>query len=275
MKQTRLSLCIALALAVSSCASLKPEPPAPQAEPPAPVKQAPPPTAPISAESLYNLLVAELAGKSDRPDIALGNYLQEAHKTRDPGVAERATQIARYLGAHQASLDGAMLWAEISPDNLQARQILAMELIHADRAGEAQTHLNVIAEKGQPNSFESLVINNRFISSGERKKLLDAIKKINERYPNNADAWFARALLHEQEKDLDATLAALDKAVNADPHHISAAVAEGKMLIALKKPDKAETILEKAVASNPDNKRLRLAYAQALLAQQKNNAARD
>lgn len=276
MKQTRLSLCIAFALAVTSCASLKPEAPAPTVEPAAvPVKLAPPPTAPISAETLYNLLVAELAGKSDRPDIALGNYLQEAHKTRDPAVAERAAQIARYLGAHQASLDAATLWTEVSPDNMQARQTLIVELIHANRSGEAQPYLMAMAEKNQPNTFESLVINNRFVSADERKKMLDGIKKVNESYPKNGDAWFARALLHEQDRDLNATLDALDQAVKADPLHVSAAVAQGKMLIALKQPERAEKILEKSVAANPDSKRLRLAYAQALLAQRKNKEARE
>ncbi len=272
MKQTRLSLCIAFALALTSCAALKPEAPAP--EPVAPVKPAPVPTAPISAESLYNLLVAELAGKSDRPDIALGNYLQEAHKTRDPGVAERATQIARYLGAHQASLDAASLWVEVAPDSIPAKQTLIVELIHAKRSGEAQPYLMSLADKPQQNVFEALVVNNRFVSSDERKNLLEGIKKINEAHPNNADAWFARALLHEQERDLNATLDALDKAVKADPTHVSAVVAQGKMFLAMKQPERAEEILEKAVAKNPDNKRVRLAYVQSLIAQQKMKDAR-
>jgi len=276
MKPTRLSLYIAFALALSSC-SLMPEQSTPEAASasPTPVKQVRPPTAPISGETLYNLLVAELAGKSERPDIALGNYLQEAHRTKDPAVAERATQIARYLGAHQAALDAATLWSEVSPDDMQAKQTLVIELIHANRSGEAQPYLMAMAERGQPNSFESLVMSNRFISQDQRKKLLEGISRVNESYPGNADAWFGRALLHEQDRDLNATLNALDHAVKADAHHISAAIAQGKMLIALKQPQQAETVLKKAVDRNADNRRLRLTYAQSLLAQQKNREARE
>ena len=51
-------------------------------------------TRPFDRETLFELLVAEFAGKRERPDLALGTYLKAAHKTRDPLVAERATAIA-------------------------------------------------------------------------------------------------------------------------------------------------------------------------------------
>ena len=50
-----------------------------------------------SINTLYALLVAEMAGQRQLFDVALGNYLLEAHRTQDPGVAARATQIAQYI----------------------------------------------------------------------------------------------------------------------------------------------------------------------------------
>ena len=53
-------------------------------------------------ETVYDLMVAELGGQRKRYDLALGNYLKQAHKTRDIGVAERAYQISLFIGARQA-----------------------------------------------------------------------------------------------------------------------------------------------------------------------------
>lgn len=80
----------------------------------------------FSEDSLYSLLVAELAGQRNRFDIALSNYVVQAQKTRDPGVSERAFRIAEYLGADQEALDTSLLWARSAPDNLDAQRAAAV-----------------------------------------------------------------------------------------------------------------------------------------------------
>ena len=94
-----------------------------------------------SAATLYALLVAEMAGQRQLFDIALGNYLLEAHRTQDPGVAARATQIAQYIGADQAALDAATLWSKLDSYNPKAHTALSIELIKAQRFSEAAIHL--------------------------------------------------------------------------------------------------------------------------------------
>ncbi|HAQ73660.1 MAG TPA: hypothetical protein DCR66_06760, partial [Pseudomonas sp.] len=66
---------------------------------PEPQAEAPREYGSFSRETLYALLVAELAGQRNRFDIALGNYVQQANATQDPAVAERGFRIADYLGA--------------------------------------------------------------------------------------------------------------------------------------------------------------------------------
>ena len=54
---------------------------------------------PIPAATMYSLLIAEMAGQRQRYDVSLFHYLDQARKTRDPNVAERALRIAQYVGA--------------------------------------------------------------------------------------------------------------------------------------------------------------------------------
>ena len=91
----------------------------------------------FTRQSLYALLVAELAGQRNRFDIALGNYVQQAHATQDAGVAERGFRIAEYLGADQAALDTSLIWARNAPENLDAQRAAAVQLARAGRYEES------------------------------------------------------------------------------------------------------------------------------------------
>ena len=51
----------------------------------------------FNRESMYELLVAELAGQKGQFELAMANYLKQARLTRDPNIAERATRVAQYL----------------------------------------------------------------------------------------------------------------------------------------------------------------------------------
>ena len=48
-------------------------------------------------ETLYSLLVGEIAGQRGRLDVLLHSYLRQAEKTDDPGVARRAARGGRLL----------------------------------------------------------------------------------------------------------------------------------------------------------------------------------
>ena len=96
----------------------------------APAVEAPPlPPASFRSDTLHDLLVAEIAAYDKRFDLTLGNYLQQAHKTEDPGVTERAYQVASYLNARQAAADAARLWIRIAPENPEAIRAFAIEEI--------------------------------------------------------------------------------------------------------------------------------------------------
>lgn len=143
---TLLSL-IAPALLLSACTSnrqIPPEPEQAQVAEPAPKIEvieevAEIPTRPFADDSLYDLLVAEFAVRRNQLDLALGTYLQQAHKTRDIGVVTRATRLAQYLRADNATLDAAQLWVELDPTNVEAQYSAATILAKSKRPLEGKS----------------------------------------------------------------------------------------------------------------------------------------
>lgn len=261
---------------VSGCAHLSGSPaptiapkPAQQATPP----QAKIPSIPFSKETLYDLLVAEFAGKRDRADLALGNYLKQAHKTRDPGVAARATRIANYIGAHQATLDSAMLWVEIEPQNLQAKQIAASELIQAGKTSKAIGLIEELVAADKQVNFEFLLQGLKSSSSGERGKLLKRLQNLSEQHPQNEQLWFTIGAIQQVQQQPEAALYSFSKAIEANPNYSNAILAKARQLAILGRQGEAMDLMRQASQRFPADKRIGVTYARLLIDNKKLIAA--
>ncbi|GAB3092657.1 tetratricopeptide repeat protein [Aestuariicella hydrocarbonica] len=222
------------------------------------------PSRPFAPETLYSLLVAEMAGSRERYDIALGNYIQQAHKTRDPGVAARATRIARYLNARQAALNTSLLWVEISPDDLEAHFIAATELTRSGRLMEAVEHSNYLLQHHSTPIYQSIAAQASKATEPEREELRQSFLQLHEQYPQNTELLIGLGLLYQQQNELEKALEMAGKALDVDEELIPAVILETTILTQLQQPEKAIKRLAQLVNRHPENKRLRLQYARLL-----------
>lgn len=223
---------------------------------------------PFDRETLFELLVAEFAGKRDRPDLALGTYLKAAHKTRDPLVAERATAIARYMGANQAALDAALLWSEVDPQNPASHEAAATLLIRFNRLDEAMNHIEVLLENKIELNFDFLLNATRNADNRTITQLIGRLDGFLQKYPENHQLWFTRGLLkHEQDKTQG--LEDIEQALNLQPTYVNALIAKARLLEERNQPKQARGILSDATQASPGSKRLGLSYARLLLRQKR------
>jgi tetratricopeptide (TPR) repeat protein len=218
------------------------------------------------AETLYALLVAEVAGNRNRFDIALGNYIQQAHRTRDPKVAARATHIGQYLKAHQATLDTAQLWLELEPSNNEARLIVATELSLSGRLLEAFEQSKILLERNSTTLFQDIAARAARATDTQREQLLQAYTALLAEHPKYPQLLVGRGLLQQQRGQLDTALKDAIAALKQKEDYIPAAILEAKLLNQLKRPDEALKNLSGILERHPDNKRLRLQYARLLSA---------
>ena len=232
------------------------------------------PVASFKPDTLYDLMVAEIGGQRKRYDLALGNYLKQAHKTRDAGVARRAYQIAMFVGARQAALDAALLWSDLEPDNTEALQASALELIHSGELDRALRKMQGILVLGGEAGFDFLAASAAGMSVENRQLFLAEFEKLQEKYPENRDIHLGRAILYKQSDQNNKALELASQLLRKDPDFVKAMIIKGRILNALGRADEAEAMLSEAVKRHPERLRLRLLYARLLVHSSKLDEAR-
>lgn len=219
---------------------------------------------PFSADTLYSLLTAELAGSRERYDIALHNYMQQAYQTRDPGVTARATHIARYLNVNKAVLEASALWVELQPNNLEARFIQATALAKDGQFHQALPHSIYLLQHNGSSIFQSIAAQASQGTDVQREALIKSYQELLPQYPNNTQLLIGLGLLHQQQGNLPTALDFTQKALKVEPKLISAAILEARLLMAAGQESKALERLQKMLEKFPDDTRLRLQYARLL-----------
>ncbi|MBU1331608.1 MAG: tetratricopeptide repeat protein [Gammaproteobacteria bacterium] len=231
------------------------------AQPPAPKTYAS-----FSQETLFSLLSAELAGQRNRFDIALGNYVQQAEATQDPAVAERGYRIAEYLGAEQAALDTALIWARNAPQNLDSQRAAAIQLARAGRYDESMAYMEKVLQRRGNTHFDFLALSAAETDPDTRAGLLQSFERLQVKYPDNGQLLFGKALLLQQDGRPQEALDLL-QSQPAKARPISATLLQARLLQSLSRGDEALPLLEDAIERAPKDKRLRLTYARVLVEQ--------
>ncbi len=164
----------------------------------------------FSEDSLYSLLVAELAGQRNRFDIALSNYVVQAQKTRDPGASERAFRIAEYLGADQEALDTSLLWARSAgqPRCPTRRRDPAWPAPGATRSPWCTWRRSSTARATRTSTSSPCLAAETDLDT--RAGLLQSFDHLLKKYPNNGQLLFGKALLLQQDGRPDEALTLLE-----------------------------------------------------------------
>ncbi|WP_339843822.1 tetratricopeptide repeat protein [uncultured Halopseudomonas sp.] len=257
---------LALTLVLAGCAVTQRESaPPPSAAPPTVEKAEEPEVyGQFTRDTLFDLMVAEIAGQRNRYDIALDNYLQQAHKTRDAGVVERAMRVAEFLGAHPPALEMAILWTEVDPDNPEAFRAAALHQARAGQHERAMYSMQQVLDMHGETHFDFLALAAAQTDEPTRAAMLESISQLLEKNPQNAQLVFAKALLLQQSGDDDAALAVLDQ------HPQAAAVAPALMLQARVLAGRGQDqdaigILQEGLIAHPGDTRMRLLLARLLV----------
>jgi len=217
----------------------------------------------IPAESLYQLLAAELAIKRTQPEVALANYIAAAKQTQDPNVAKRATEIALSTASLEIALEPGKLWAKLAQNNLEAQITMAaiyLRLLQADKAVPFLEQLQKINPKQAHQHF--LLLYQQLPDKEERIELTKALDILTDRKSSYAAELTLGEILISDNKPQQA-LVYSQKALHKNPNGIDNIQLYTKNLVALKQIPKAKSFLDK-MAKRTDRLDIKSYYLQFL-----------
>jgi tetratricopeptide (TPR) repeat protein len=228
----------------------------------------------LETDTLYQFLLAEIAGQRGNLSLSSQSYLDMAKKTRDPRLAKRAAEVAMFSRNSELAVEAASLWLELEPDSLAARQNVAAVLINADDIGAALPHLaKLLAGDGRNTAHGFLQLNSLLARHPDKEEILQAVTKLAQPYPELAEAHFAVSQAAQNAGEYELALSEIRQAAKLAPDSELAAIFEAQLLSRTSNALAIEH-LAKFLASHPKAPEARLNFARLLVADRNYNAAR-
>ena len=221
------------------------------------------PVAAFPRDSLYQLLVAEVAGYRGDFATAMAKYLEMAVETRDPGVASRAARLAVYLQDDAAALAAAQVWVEVEPDSLDAQRQAASQLIRVGDLEQAIVHMAAIRALGGVANFDIFAYHSAELDQSARDGLLAAIDRMLQDYPADSQLLFSQAVLLEQNGRFAEALEITDQLLLSESN-VNIVILKVNILKNSDRVAQALRFLAARLDSDEDSRRTRLLYARLL-----------
>ena len=228
----------------------------------------------MSQAILFKLLLADIALQRGQLNVAVQSYLELARETRDPRIAQRATEVAwnsRFVGV---AIEAAGIWLAADPESQQARQVLAALLVNQQRLADAQPHLEKSLAADKANVGQSFMQLNALLARHpDKAAVLVLTQNLAKPYMNVPEARYsiAQAAAGANQPALAASEAR--EALRLRPDWEQAALFYGALLQRKSNAD-ALTFFQDFLKQHPRAMDVRLNYARLLVSEKKYPEAR-
>lgn len=229
----------------------------------------------LSPKMLYEFLLGEIAGQRGELNLSATAYWDLAKTSRDPRVAERATQIALYARQEALALEASKLWLALAPESVQARQTVAALLVNQGRLDEAKPHLErILASDAVATARGLLHLNSLFAKDQNKAAALQLVRELSLPYLHLPEAHFAIAQAAAGAGDHQLALAETQEALRLRPEWEAGALLRGQLLQRAH-PGDAIKYYQEFLKTHPRAQDVRLTYARYLVNQKNYAEARN
>lgn len=227
----------------------------------------------LSAEFVYQYLVAEIAGQ--RGDLATSGavFYNLANSSKEASIAERAAKVAAYGKIPGLTIPAVKLWAELAPDSSEAQQAMTDIYIATGRLDDAKPYIAKLLSKEETRAGGFLYLNNLLNKSPDKNASLKLVQSLAEPYPKLAEAQFAIAQAAYTAKNSTIALQALEQADTLKPGWDLAALIKGQILFE-QSPPTAIAFYNNFLSQHPDANEVRINLAKILVNQKQFEAAK-
>ncbi|MCS5710697.1 tetratricopeptide repeat protein [Candidatus Berkiella aquae] len=220
----------------------------------------------LPAESLFQLMAAEMALDREHPDVALANYIAAAKETQDAAVAARATQIALTVSSLEVAIEPAVIWAKAAPENLEAQITTAALYLRLDQVANAIPYLRQAEVQNPEEALQYYLLLYRQLQKKEdNTRVIQALQQLTEVEKTIPSAYLALGEIYLYNGEDKKSLALSESAFKMNPQATNAIQLYTEALLRNNGKEAAKQFIDKQASEYPDNSILKQYYAQFLL----------
>lgn len=206
---------------------------------------------PLSAQSLYDLMLAELALRRGSSNQAIDLYIQQAKTQQDPSIAEQAAKLAYTLELYSTVITACDIWLSLDSNNYEAISLKAIALMNLRKAPQAYILLEQSLNNPDTALFTHLALHAK--NDQQRWQLNKYyLKLLNEKSNNNLNLLLGIAYLNFKKGNAEQAMSYIKRAQDIDAQSLDALLLETEVLHAQNDPD-ALNKLKRFLDSNPQN----------------------
>lgn len=215
---------------------------------------------------VFEVVLAEIALKRDKPQVALAAYADLVLKYNDPGIFRRAMEVAAMNRHPELMLETARLWVEKEPDSTDALNALSGTLILLGRYADAQPVLARYLALLPPDQRGKALLQlpTRFPPSADPQRARKLVDLVTEPYLSTPEALLTRAQFALRAGDDAAVLKNVQQARRLQPDS-EAALLLNAQILAKQSPDAVLPLFAQFLSAYPNASTVRALYAQQLL----------
>ncbi len=215
----------------------------------------------LSPQILYQFLLGEIAGQRGELTLASEAFLDLAMKTRDPRIAQRATEVAIFARKPANALKAGQIWLERDPDSPKARQTYVSLLINSGRLKDARPHIEWLLKHGGRSVGEVfLQLPATLLRHQDKPAVLALMSELAASFPSVPEASYALAQVAWHAGQSERAMQAADEALRLKPGWEDVALFKGQIL-QRKGDDLVVGYWQDFLAQHPDAREVRLALA--------------
>jgi tetratricopeptide (TPR) repeat protein len=226
----------------------------------------------LTAQILYQFLLAEIAAQRGQFDLSASAYLDLAISTRDLRIARRAAEVAFHARHYDVALEAVRLWLSLEPDSQPAKQMQSTLLLASGRIDELAASLARDLALEAPNVGEALMRMARaFTRYPDKLAIHRLFDLLTQPYLGLAEARFVRAQAELGKGDAARARSEIDQALVLRPNWDVAALFKAELL---PKGSAQLDFLKTWLGANPEAQEVRLAYARGLVSEKRYEESR-
>jgi tetratricopeptide (TPR) repeat protein len=217
----------------------------------------------LTSQVMYQVLLGEIASQRGELKLSAEAYTDLAQRTRDVGVAKRATEVAHFARLPAVALKNARLWQELDPTSPSALQKLSSLLIGAGLLTEAKPHVQAWLKTGKVEE-KFMQLHGVLARQKDKQAVFEFVADVATEFAAVPEARFATAQAAWQAGNSLKALAELDEVMRLKPRWSAAPLFKAQVLHQADGEQAALSFFKDYLAAKPDERDMRLAYAKLL-----------